>query len=268
MTLTTIDIYKLLPKTNCKECRANSCFAFAALVFKGDREIDECPYVDKTQTGLLKGSKKRVASTDSDQDNLLNSLRKKVSELNLESRAIPTGGIFSNNRLTVKVMGKDFTMDSTGKFFTDIHINPWIAFPFMDYVLNSRGVKPTGTWVPFRELSGGKDRYRLFEQRCEKPLKKLADTFPNLFQDIMELFNGKEVENHYKSDISLVLHPFPLMPMLICYWKPDGKMESELNLFFDITAEENLNIHEISTLATGIVTMFEKIVLKHGITSA
>jgi len=123
----------------------------------------------------------------------------------------------------------------------------------------------SGKWVPLRELTGGKKWYRLFGQRCEKPLKKIADTYTDLFEDMIDIFNGKQVENHYKSDISLVLHPLPKVPILICYWKPEDELGSDLNLFFDSTAEDNLNIESIYTLGTGLVLMFEKIALKHGL---
>ena len=54
--------------------------------------------------------------------------------------------------------------------------------------------------------------------------------------------------------------------MLICYWKPDEEdgLESDLNLFFDVTAEENLSIEALYTLGVGLVMMFEKIALSHG----
>jgi hypothetical protein len=52
--------------------------------------------------------------------------------------------------------------------------------------------------------------------------------------------------------------------MLICYWKPDDGLESDLNLFFDATAEKNLNIESLFTLGTGLVIMFEKLALRHG----
>lgn len=83
------------------------------------------------------------------------------------------------------------------------------------------------------------------------------------FNDILEIFSGKQVENHYESDISLVLLPLPKVPVLICYWEPEDGLESELNLFFDSTAEENLKIESIYTLGAGLAMMFEKIVLTH-----
>jgi hypothetical protein len=41
-------------------------------------------------------------------------------------------------------------------------------------------------------------------------------------------------------------------------------MESQLHIFFDSTAEENINIETIFALGTGLVNMLEKIMLKHG----
>jgi hypothetical protein len=60
------------------------------------------------------------------------------------------------------------------------------------------------------------------------------------------------------------LHPLPKVPLLICYWKPEEDLASDLNIFFDSKAEENLNIESIYMLGTGLVIMFEKLALRHG----
>ena len=135
----------------------------------------------------------------------------------------------------------------------------------LNYILEGAGKQVSGKWVPFRELDREKIWYRLFEQRCEKPLKKMADTYTDLFNDMLKIFSGKQVENHYESDISLVLLPLPKVPILICYWEPKDGLGSELNLFFDFTAEENLGIESIYALGAGLAMMFEKMVLTHNL---
>jgi acetyl-CoA decarbonylase/synthase, CODH/ACS complex subunit gamma len=45
MALTGIQIFKLLPKTNCKECGVPTCLAFAMNLASGKAELDACPYV-------------------------------------------------------------------------------------------------------------------------------------------------------------------------------------------------------------------------------
>jgi hypothetical protein len=191
-------------------------------------------------------------------------LKRKVASIDLSSAAQRLGARLSDGTLTISICGKNFAVDSDGNLSSEIHMHPWLIIPILNYILSCRGVPVSGKWVPLRELEGGKTWYRLFGQRCEKPLKKVADSYPDLFNDMLHIFNGKQVENHYQSDISLVLYPLPFVPILVCYWRPEDGLESSLNIFFDSTAEENLNIESIYALATGLVRMFEKIALTHG----
>ena len=103
-----------------------------------------------------------------------------------------------------------------------------------------------------------------FNKRCVEPLKKIADNNPDFFSDLIHLFSGKKVKNYYQSDISLVLHPLPKLPLMFCYWKPDDGLPSTLNLFFDSTAEKNLPIESIYVIGAGLATMFGKVMLRHG----
>ncbi len=57
MALTGIQIFKLLPKTNCKECGVPTCLAFAMNLASGKAELDSCPYVsDEAKEKLAEAS--------------------------------------------------------------------------------------------------------------------------------------------------------------------------------------------------------------------
>jgi acetyl-CoA decarbonylase/synthase complex subunit gamma len=47
MALTGLDIFKLLPKTNCKECGMPTCLAFAMQLAQKRAELDTCPHVSE-----------------------------------------------------------------------------------------------------------------------------------------------------------------------------------------------------------------------------
>jgi len=94
-------------------------------------------------------------------------------------------------------------------------------------------------------------------------MKELADAHTDLFDDLISLFDGMRSVNHFGSDVSVVLFPFPKIPILISYWKRDGDLESKLNLFYDQTAEENLKIESLYTLGAGLANMFGKIIARH-----
>ena len=53
MALTGLQIQKLLPKTNCKECGVNTCLAFAMKLAARKASIDECPYASEEAIRVL-----------------------------------------------------------------------------------------------------------------------------------------------------------------------------------------------------------------------
>lgn len=257
-------IFKLLPKTNCRECGEKTCLAFAAAVFQGRRPPADCPYLERSVVETLERPAKG-RDIEQSMDEAVKALQAKIAAVDLAAAAFRAGGEYRDGRLTVRTLGKPFSVDRQGRLFADIHIHGWIAIPVMRYILEGAGKPVSGRWVPMRELKGGQDWYRLFEQRCEKALKRVADVYTDLFEDMIHLFSGKPVENHYASDIALVLHPLPKVPLLICYWRPDEGLASTLNIFFDDTAADNLPIDALYALVAGLVRMFEKISQRHGV---
>ncbi len=47
--LSPLDIYGLLPKTNCKQCGENTCYAFTCALLASTRNIDQCPLLDNPE---------------------------------------------------------------------------------------------------------------------------------------------------------------------------------------------------------------------------
>jgi acetyl-CoA decarbonylase/synthase complex subunit gamma len=53
MAPTGLEIYKLLPQTNCKECGFPTCLAFAMKLAQKGTELDKCPYVSDEAKAAL-----------------------------------------------------------------------------------------------------------------------------------------------------------------------------------------------------------------------
>lgn len=53
MALTGLQIQKLLPKTNCKECGSNTCLAFAMKLASKKAELSQCPYASDEAKKIL-----------------------------------------------------------------------------------------------------------------------------------------------------------------------------------------------------------------------
>jgi acetyl-CoA decarbonylase/synthase complex subunit gamma len=56
MALKALDIYKLLPKKNCKECGDPTCLTFAMKLAAGKADVDLCPYLDDAAKATLGAS--------------------------------------------------------------------------------------------------------------------------------------------------------------------------------------------------------------------
>ena len=167
-----MEIFKLLDKSNCRKCNKPTCLAFAAAVYQGQKRLDECPQLDREIIERHAAKTVNQIPPEQMQSESIENLKRKIATIDLQSAARRLGAQFSNEKLTIKCLGKDFSVDTQGNIFTEIHVHSWIAVPVLNYILAGAGTPVSGKWVPFRELEGGKTWYRLFGQRCEKPLKK------------------------------------------------------------------------------------------------
>lgn len=259
-----LDIYKILPKTNCRQCQVLTCLAFASAVIKGQKSLAHCPHLEKKIIDQFEGKIQQHTNLEQQQEQALAQLKKGIATVDFSSSAKKLGAEFAGGKLTVKCLSKNYTVDSEGNITSDCHIISWVTIPLLNYIISSGGRNLSGKWVPFRELKNGNRLNPLFEQRSEKPLKKIADSHIDLFENIIYILGGKPVADNPSADMSFILYPLPKVPILICYSKPEDNYESKLNLFFDTTAEDNLNIESIYMLVAGLVMMFEKITLRHG----
>ena len=259
-----MEIFKLLNGSNCRECNERTCLAFAVAVFKGKKPIHACPYLEKEVIDRYGEAIEKPNTVDEYKAEAIEVLKQKISLIDLSESAKRLGARFSNNKLTIKIFGKDFSVDTKGNISSEIHINAYMVVPALNYILKGSGKSPCGNWITFRELTGGPSRYAHYQQCCEKPLKRVADTYTDLFKDMLEIFDGKKIASNIDSDIAIILYPLPLFPIMICYWKPEDGLESSLHIYFDSASDGNLDIESNYTMNEGIALMFEKIALRHG----
>ena len=260
------EILKLLEKTNCRQCREATCLAFAAAVFKGRRRLEECPRLDPAVAAEhAPDASVQAGDVRQERDLIAAELKKRISEMDLAAMAERTGGKFAQGRLRINVMGKEFAVDADGRLYSQIHLHSWVTIPILAYIVHGAGKPVSGNWVNWRDLPGGREYESLYRQRVELALKKVADEYPDLLEDMLHIFNGRQVDQLFDSDLSLVLYPLPKAPILVCYWGPEEGLESNLTLFFDATAADNVGgIQPLYNLVAGLVGMFEKISRTHG----
>ena len=122
-----MEIFKLLDRSNCRECNQPTCLAFAAAVFKGQKQLDECPSLESEIIERFGGKIETRTTIEQEMDESVEQLKRKIATIDLTSSAQRLGAMFSDDKLTIKILGKDFSVDSKGNLSSDIHIHPWVT---------------------------------------------------------------------------------------------------------------------------------------------
>jgi len=258
-----MEIFKVLEKSNCRLCGEKTCLAFAGAVYCGTRRINECPKLEGEVLTQFASNNTSPLVQGNDLEAHVVELKRQIPQLDFPTTASRIGAQVHGDMLQVIILGKLFGIRPDGSFSTDLHLIPWVVIPLLDYVLNCKGAEVSGQWVSYRELPGGKEKYALFRKRGEEVLRQLADRYTDFFDDILHMFDGREVEKQFEADVSIVLHPFPLVPVMICYWKQDEGLASSLNIFFDKSAGDNIGFDSAFSIGTGFVQMLEKLASHH-----
>jgi len=256
-----LDVLKHLNRSNCKECGVPTCLAFATLVISGEKKFTDCPHVSKEAAEAL--DKKIVPrSRDKKLEEMLEPLKKEIAGVDFRGIAEGLGAVYTDNRLHIKCLGKDFIVDKNGNVESLIHINSWVAGPLLKYIIMGGSEPLSGKWVSFEELKRASSVTQYFDRRCEEPFRQLAQTHTDIFFDLINIFGGKSVDG-FSADYARVIYPLPKVPFLFLYWKPDDQFDSKLKLLLDSTADRYLDIEFIIALGRGLVEMFKKILSRH-----
>lgn len=260
---TPLELYKLLNKSNCRQCMLPSCMAFAVAVIQGSKRLADCPYLDSDLIdNLQQGVAPRTFLAD-DQEKIVQQLQRKVAELDFPKVAKRIGAVVIDERLAVNCLGKDFLIDRQGEMTSACHLIPWVLIPLLNYILYCEGKEPLGEWVGMAELQDSAQWGHYFSHRCEEPLRQLAEAHTDLVFEILQVFNASAAKGNSSADFSLVVRPLPLVPVLINYWKAEDEFPSKLNILFDRSAEKNLPAEALYLMIRGIVEMFRQVIVRH-----
>jgi hypothetical protein len=259
-----MEIFTLLDKSNCRLCGEKTCLAFAGGVFLGTKVLSECPKIEQNVIDQFGAEPVAKHPVEELQEKEFKLLLQKAIDLDFEDSSSRIGAEVREGNLSFKVLGKQFGLSRDGRFITDLHIIPWMVMPLLDYVCHCKGESVRGDWISFREIPGGREQYGLFKKRGEDVLKALGDKYVDFFDDIVHMLDGREVAKQFESDVSVVLYPFPLVPIMLCYWQAEDGMESKFNLFFDSSVVENLGSGSAFFIGTGLAQMLDKLAAHHG----
>jgi acetyl-CoA decarbonylase/synthase complex subunit gamma len=144
MALSGIQIYKLLPQTNCKECGYPTCLAFAMKLAAKQADLDDCPYVsDEAQEKLAESAAPPIRLVTLSADGRKAEAGNEIVLFRHEKRFFNPAGIF------IRVYD-DQPLEEI-KQQTDEAMSYAVDYVGMDLSLDGMAVQATGTGEVFAE---------------------------------------------------------------------------------------------------------------------
>jgi hypothetical protein len=228
--------------------------SFALAVFKGDRDIFECPHMDRD---AAQGIVKDIVKTDWKEE-LIVSLQEEIRGIDFSSVAAGLGAEMDGDRMKIKCLGTEYSLSPDGQVSSPEHLNPWIKILLLHYIRTGGRSPARGTWISFSELKGGLVKASSFLRECEEPLRQLADRDIGAFTRALGALDGKPLEGE-SSDHAWIIYPLPKVPFLILYWQRDSEFDSVLKVLFDSTADEYLDVESHIFIGEGLVEAIKRI---------
>ena len=116
---------------------------------------------------------------------------------------------------------------------------------FLHYLIHADGTPLKGEWITFKELPGGHIYVTPYRNRTIKPLLKI---FGNNLQKFMELAAMLGGQPGPFGDVSVIMRPFPKVPVALILWEGDEEFSPSANILYNASAAHYLPTEDYALL--------------------
>jgi hypothetical protein len=121
----------------------------------------------------------------------------------------------------------------------------------LHYLGKAAGVLPTGEWISFAEIPGGKMYYPVFQQRCQVPLARVfgdtPEALPSLAAEVVQ------AEPWHLGDAGVRIQALPHVALGLALWRKDEEFQAEGIVLYDASVRAALPVEDAVILAETVV---------------
>lgn len=259
--VSSIDLYKATPKTNCGACGFPTCLAFATQVISGKAPLGACPYIPEGTAGELR---RRIAAqkeagifTRSDPYKATSELvRARLEGVDFRSVADGIGAsyvqrdgeallrlVYLNRECLISK--KDILIDGTPAR------NHWDTILLYNYVYYSGNTPLKGKWIPIDALPGHIAKKPELEHGCEEKIAARFQGDTEALKSSSRRLGGEPLEAESSAEAAFVFRPLPKVPFFLLFWDedPGEGFPARAKVLFDRSVPDYLDIESLVFLA-------------------
>ena len=259
MRMGPIDLYRMLPKTNCGDCGQPSCLAFATKVVGHGHALRDCHYLEEAALQeveqLLERQREKGVYLRKDSHKIAREhLREKISNHDFEAIAsglevtyLVEDGV---GALNIPYFRRTVTMRHSGLVKAE-EFDPWDEVLLYNYIFFS-GSKPlSGKWVGLESFPNSLSKRVALEDGCHRRINQVFAGFQRKLEAACRKLGGIAVADGHNADLAYRFQALPKMPLLLLFWDEDKEegFESQTKVLFDESALEYLDLEGLTFVA-------------------
>lgn len=236
MKPTPFQILKLLSSINCKECGFETCLAFATYIYAyGPKALEKCPHISpdiKERIISLFGDE--VSQTPLSMIEMWEDFRKRLKELPKSELAKVAGIDIVNDKITFFSLNERIIVTDEDIINESDELTEHDKILFYYYLQNA--TKLTGIY-DFCDYRNFYSKLKVRDVKQEEFEIKLQEIVKNDIESLKKalISLGGNIYDSFKDvyDLSMILHIFPKVPVLILYRKGEEEFEPYCKFMFD-----------------------------------
>lgn len=250
---TAVEIYRLLPKTNCGKCGLPSCFGYAAKLATHQASPADCPDMTEAVRDVLnEAGAERHDSPGTVYEQALVSLQPKIQALDFDKVAtLFNASLIGRDKLQIRflnesyVITKEKVLDSAGK-----EPRPWISILIFNHLCMPDPPAPAGEWITFGSIPASHAKDKAWAGHVEDVIARHFAGMVDALKAACEGFGGVAADVPGSHDAAYAFRFFPHYPALLLFSDavPSEDFPAQCRLLLDKTAPRYLDIESIVVL--------------------
>ena len=254
LALTILDLYKVLPKTNCGQCGQTACLAFAAKVITDKEDVGNCPYLAAEARQLTNQIHEQQGEREKRPDSqaiALEFMQENVAPLDFSLLAHGLGAEYGEESghpyLKLLYFGNSLRIfKDEVRYPEGIIKNPWDAILLYNYIASQGNQPLAGKWLTFQSLPNSISKTKtlnILEQKLASHFSGRTDLFLQQVKASMGTLSNEEGD----ADVKAIFWPLPLIPIVLLFWDAieEENFGAQCHFLFDAHVMKYLDLESL-----------------------
>ncbi|MCP3954520.1 MAG: DUF3786 domain-containing protein [Desulfobacterales bacterium] len=263
MALSVVDLYRdVLPQTNCGECGASTCLAFASKVVSEKHDLGGCPHVDADQLAKCKPELDQQYREGrwTKRDNAADALawaRQKATSMRIGDLPDRIGGCLITRAgatcLELPYFNATLIIDDASVSRKDgLELTRYEQVFIYNHMAQGGRRQPGEKWKGLVEFPNTVSKIKSMVEQVETPLiQRFRGKTAELKAAAAAIGGEDRTDQREASGLNFYFQPLPRVPVTLMFWDedPEEGFDPMAKLLFDETVTDHLDIESIMFLS-------------------